>query len=156
MAKTGGGLLMYRRKEGVPEVLLAHPGGPYFQNKNEGFWSVPKGIADKGEAGAQLLDVAKREFTEETGLKSEGEFIHLGTMRHPGKTVEVWAFEGDCDPSKTTSNTCFIEWPPRSGKRLEIPEVDRTDFFTLEEARHKLEHYQAFAIDALEKYLATL
>ena len=157
MSKTGAGLLMYRKRGGIPEVLLVHPGGPFFKNKDDGVWSVPKGLADNGEAGGELLSVAKREFEEETGVKPVGNFAHIGAMRRSdGKKVEVWAFEGDCDPSRITSNTIEIEWPPRTGKKLEIPEVDRADFFTLEEARKKLYPYQAPIIDLFEKYLASL
>lgn len=148
---------MYRKSRGVPEVLLVHPGGPFFKNKDDGVWSVPKGLADNGETGEELLEVAKREFEEETGVKPEGVFERIGTMRRSdGKTVEVWAFEGDCDPSKITSNTIFIEWPPRTGKKLEIPEVDRGAFFTLEDARKKLYPYQAPIIELFEKHLASL
>lgn len=148
---------MYRRSGGVPQVLLVHPGGPFLQNKDDGVWSVPKGLADDGEMGEALLDVAKREFEEETGVKPEGDFAHIGVMRRSdGKTVEVWAFEGDCDPSRIKSNTIEIEWPPRTGKKLAIPEVDRAGFFALEEARVKLYPYQAPIIDVFERYLASV
>jgi predicted NUDIX family NTP pyrophosphohydrolase len=158
MAELGAGLLMYRKRNGTTEVLLVHPGGPFFKNKDDGYWSVPKGVADDGESGERLLDVAKREFEEETGVKPEGEFAHIGIIvrKSDKKTVEVWAFEGDCDPAKITSNTIFIDWPPRSGKKLEIPEVDRGAFFTLPEARMKLARYQAPIIDDLEQYLKAL
>ena len=137
-------------------MLLVHPGGPFFKNKDDGVWSVPKGLADNGEAGEELLSVAKREFEEETGVKPEGTFARVGTMhRSDGKTVEVWAFEGDCDASAITSNTIEIEWPPRSGKKLEIPEVDRAAFFTPEEARVKLYPYQAPIIDAFVRFYAS-
>lgn len=144
---------MYRKSRGVPEVLLVHPGGPFFKSKDDGVWSVPKGLADNGETGEELLEVAKREFEEETGVKPVGTFEHIGAMRRSdGKTVGVWAFEGDCDPSKITSNMIFIEWPPRTGKKLEIPEVDRGAFFTLEDARKKLYPYQAPIIDIFERF----
>ncbi len=156
MAKIGAGLLMYRKSEQGSEVLLVHPGGPFFQNKDAGVWSIPKGLADNGEVGEQLLDVAKREFEEETGVKPIGTFDYLGFIcrRSDGKTVEVWTFEGSCDPTKITSNKIQIEWPPKTGKKLEIPEVDRAAFFTLEEARIKLYPYQAPIIDRFEKYVA--
>jgi predicted NUDIX family NTP pyrophosphohydrolase len=145
---------MYRWRCHGPEILLVHPGGPYFKNKDHGAWGVPKGEADLGEAGAQLLDVAKREFQEETGIKAEGNFHYLGRLSQGGrKTVEVWAFEGDCDPAAVVSNTILIEWPPRSGKQLEIPEVDRAQFFTLEEARGKLFSYQLPLLDLLQQHL---
>ena len=151
MGKTGAGLLMYRKHNGVPEVLLVHPGGPYFKNKDDGAWSIPKGIAENDE-GEALLEVAKREFEEETGVKPYGEFTYVDTIRRKdGKTVAVWAFEGDCDPAAIKSNTIEIEWPPKTGKKLEIPEVDRAGFFTLEEARVKLYPYQVPIIDAFEK-----
>ncbi|MDB5190141.1 MAG: hydrolase [Parcubacteria group bacterium] len=154
MASIGAGLLMYRKNDGIPEVLLVHPGGPYFQNKNDGYWSVPKGIAEVGEEGERLLETAKREFEEETGIKPEGDFTYVGIMkRRDGKTVEVWTFEGDCDVATIISNTCVIDWPPKSGNKLEIPEVDRAEFFTLEQARKKLSGYQVPIIDLFEDYL---
>lgn len=157
MPETGAGLLMYRKTERGPEILLVHPGGPFFQNKDIGVWSLPKGLADNGETGEQLLGVAKREFEEETGIKPIGVFNHLGTMHRSsdGKMVEVWVFEGDCDPKKITSNKILIEWPPYTGNKIEIPEVDRADFFDPEEARKKLYPYQAPIIDVFEKYLTS-
>ena len=157
MPKLGVGLLMYRKGEQGPEVLLVHPGGPFFKNKDEGVWSLPKGLADSGEVGEQLLEVAKREFEEETGIKPIGHFDYLGSIRRrsDGKTVDVWTFAGDCDPATVTSNTIIIEWPPKTGKKLEIPEVDRADFFPLEHARTKLCSYLVPVIDLLEKHLAS-
>jgi len=157
MSKLGAGLLMYREGNQGPEVLLVHPGGPFFKNKDAGVWSLPKGLADEGEVGEQLLDVAKREFEEETGVKPVEPFDYLGSIRRrsDGKTVEVWAFEGDCDPAEATSNKILIEWPPKTGKKLEIPEVDRAAFFTLEQARTKLCPYLAPVIDLFEKYLVS-
>lgn len=142
---------------GTHSIPRANATGYLCVNKDDGVWSVPKGLADNGETNEDLLGVAKREFEEETGVKPKGTFAHIGTMhRSDGKTVGVWAFEGDCDPSKITSNTILIKWPPRIGKQLEIPEVDRTDFFTLEEARVKLYSYQVPIIDLFEKHLASL
>ena len=148
---------MYREGDQGPEILLVHPGGPFFKNKDKGVWSFPKGLADDGEVGEQLLEVAKREFKEETGVSPVGPFDYLGCIRRrsDGKTVEVWAFEGDCDPARVTSNKIIIEWPPRTGKQLEIPEVDRAAFCTLEQARTKLSPYLVPVIDFFEKYLAT-
>ncbi|MHB1207275.1 MAG: NUDIX domain-containing protein [Rhodospirillaceae bacterium] len=149
------GLLMFRRTARGPEVLIVHPGGPFFKNKDLGVWSIPKGEADQGEVGGRLLDVARREFEEETGIAPKGGFVHLGAVRQGRrKIVEVWAFEGDCDPAAITSNTIFIAWPPGTGRKLKIPEVDRAQFATLPEARKKLLAYQAPILDALERYLA--
>lgn len=146
-----GALLMYRIKNGEPQVLLVHPGGPYWQSKDEGVWSIPKGTAESHET--DMLKVAQREFEEETAIKPVGTFVPLGTVERPGKTVHVYAFLGDCDPSKIQSNTTMIEWPPKSGKRIVIPEVDRAAFCTLEEARVKLNGYQVPAINRLEKLI---
>ena len=157
MAKIGAGLIMYRMKGARPEVLLVHGGGPYFKNKDDGAWSIPKGLAENGETAEQLLEVAKREFEEETSFTPEGEFHYIGSVkRQDGKVVEAWAFEGDCDPTKIKSNTTTIEWPPRSGKQLEIPEVDRAAFFTLAEARRKLWPYQVSLIDQFEQWFKTI
>jgi predicted NUDIX family NTP pyrophosphohydrolase len=127
---------MYRVREGILEVLLVHPGGPYWVRKDAGAWFIPKGEVAPGEDDAAA---AIREFTEETGLKPHGPFLMLGAVRHKsGKTVTAWAFEGDCDPSALTSNTFSIEWPPRSGKLRDFPEVDRAAFFTVKGAKQKM------------------
>ena len=130
---------MYRIKAGEPEVFLVHPGGPFWKNKDVGVWSIPKGEIDGAE---DLLAAAEREFEEETAVKPSGPFSYLGTVERPGKIVHAWAFQGDCDPAKIKSNTIMINWPPRSGKQLESPEVDRAGFFTLVEAKEKLIPYQ--------------
>lgn len=136
MAKKSAGLLMYRIRNSDLEILLVHPGGPYWKKKDDGAWFIPKGEVGAGENEA---DAAKREFEEETGLKPRGPFIDLGSVRHKGgKNVAAWAFEGDCDPSALTSNTFSIEWPPHSGQQQEFPEVDRAEFFTVEAARDKM------------------
>lgn len=136
MAKRSAGLLMFRKKGGELEVFLVHPGGPFWAAKDAGAWTVPKGEYVEGE---EPLDAAKREFTEETGFMAEGEFIDLGAVRQTsGKVVNAWAFEGDCEPEKLVSNFCEIEWPPRSGKKKQIPEVDRGAWFTLAQARQKI------------------
>jgi len=136
MAKRSAGLLMYRRKGGELEVFLVHPGGPFWAGKDAGAWTVPKGEYVEGE---EPLDAAKREFAEETGFEAKGEFIDLGTVRQTsGKIVNAWAFEGDCDPGKLVSNTCEIEWPPRSGKQRSFPEIDRVAYFSLTTARRKI------------------
>jgi predicted NUDIX family NTP pyrophosphohydrolase len=142
MKKISAGLLMYRKKDHKIEVLLVHPGGPFYKNKDDGVWDIPKGEAEEGES--DLLKVAQREFEEETSFKvtdtSGGGvlFRELGFVEKPNKIVHIWAFEGDCDYTKIKSNTTKIEWPPRSGKMMEIPEVDRAEFFTLDEAKKKV------------------
>jgi predicted NUDIX family NTP pyrophosphohydrolase len=147
MAKRSAGLLMFRRTGAELEVFLVHPGGPFWTGKDAGAWTVPKGEYVDGE---EPLDAAKREFTEETGFTAKGKFIDLGTVRQTsGKIVNAWAFEGDCDPGKLKSNFCEIEWPPRSGKKLEIPEVDRGAWFGLSEARKRILKSQEPFLDVL-------
>lgn len=153
MAKRSAGLLMFRRKGGELEVFLVHPGGPFWAAKDAGAWTVPKGEYMDGE---EPLEAAKREFAEETGFPAQGEFIDLGTVRQTsGKIVNAWAFEGDCDPAKLRSNLCEIEWPPRSGKKREIPEVDRGAWFTLDQARAKILSSQVGFLDVLERKLGS-
>lgn len=136
MAKTSAGLILYRMQSGGLEVLLVHPGGPFWGKKDEGAWFVPKGELNVGE---EPLAGAKREFEEETGLKPEGEFLALGSVKQKsGKTIVAWAFEGDCDPSSIKSNTFSIEWPPKSGRQQEFPEIDRAGFFTVPQAKAKM------------------
>ncbi len=136
MPKVSAGLIMYRMRGGEIEVLLVHPGGPFWAKKDVGAWFVPKGEAKPDE---DLFSAAKREFTEETGLRAEGKFLELGSVKHKsGKMVTAWAFEGDCDTASIKSNTFTMEWPPRSGKRKEFPEVDRAAFYTVEAAREKM------------------
>jgi predicted NUDIX family NTP pyrophosphohydrolase len=152
MAKRSAGMLMYRRREPGVEVFLAHPGGPYWVNKDMGAWTIPKGEYLDGE---DPLEAAKREFQEETGFPAEGVFVPLGEVKQPnGKLVTAWAFEGDCDPSKLTSNTCLVDWPPRSGRQLEIPEVDRGAWFTVPEARERIMSGQRPFLDRLMKHLS--
>jgi len=125
--------MMYRRVDAQVEVFLVHPGGPIWAKKNEGSWTIPKGEYEPDE---EPLGAAKREFLEETGFTTRGDFVDLGSIRQKsGKIVVAWAFEGDCDPEGLVSNICEIEWPPRSGKRLEIPEVDKGRWFPMEQAR---------------------
>jgi predicted NUDIX family NTP pyrophosphohydrolase len=152
MAKRSAGLLMFRRKGGELEVFLVHPGGPFWAGKDAGAWTVPKGEYVDGE---EPLNAAKREFSEETGFEAKGdEFIDLGTVRQTsGKIVNAWAFEGDCDPEKLVSNFCDIEWPPRSGRKIEIPEVDRGAWFTLGDARKRILKSQEGFLDALGERL---
>jgi len=150
--KTSAGLLMYRIKEGKHEVLLVHPGGPFWKNKDLGTWSIPKGEQDEGET--DLLEVAKREFKEETGFEPNPPFVSLGSVkRKDGRPIYAWAFEGDYDPAGLKSNTIFIDWPPRSGKKMEIPEVDRAAFFSLEEAKQKVSAAQVGLLEEFEKHV---
>jgi predicted NUDIX family NTP pyrophosphohydrolase len=133
---------MYRIRNGELQVFLAHPGGPLFQNKDEGFWTIPKG--EPPEGGEILLDTAIREFEEETGLKPHEPYLELGSIRQKGgKTVHAWAFKGDCDESHSvSSNTFEMEWPPHSGRRQSFPEVDSALFFSLPDAKRKLKDAQ--------------
>jgi predicted NUDIX family NTP pyrophosphohydrolase len=141
MKRVSAGLLMFRRNATGVEVLLVHPGGPFWQKKDLGAWSIPKGEYTDGEAA---LAAAKREFEEETGMKPDGEFIPLNQITQPnGKVITAWAFEGDCIPVEIHSNVFSMEWPPKSGKMSEFPEVDRADWFTLEEARTRILKGQA-------------
>jgi len=127
---------MYRLREGVLEVLLVHPGGPFWANRDLGGWTIPKGEIGPDE---EPLVAAQREFAEETGGTSHGPFIPLTAIRQrAGKTVHAWAFEGDFDPALLRSNKFTVEWPPRSGQQREFPETDRAGWFTLEAAREKL------------------
>ncbi|QMV18862.1 NUDIX domain-containing protein [Granulicella sp. 5B5] len=132
-AKRSAGLLMYRRDAGNLEVFLVHPGGPFWAKKDKGSWTIPKGEYGDDE---EPLAAAQREFQEETGFVAAAPFVELGSVRQKsGKLVTAWAFEGDYDPVDLVSNTCEIEWPRGSGKRLEIPEIDRGMWFSLESAR---------------------
>lgn len=141
--------MMYRMRGGRVELLLVHPGGPFWNKKDAGAWSIPKGEISAGE---DELDAARREFSEETGIFPQGEFIPLGQIvQKGGKVVRAWAFEGDYDPATLKSNTFTMEWPPRSGKQQEFPEIDRAAFFTPEEARIRINPAQAEFIDALER-----
>ncbi|HEY5381636.1 MAG TPA: cyclodeaminase/cyclohydrolase family protein [Acidobacteriaceae bacterium] len=147
MPKRSAGLLMYRRVAGELEVFLVHPGGPIWAKKDKGAWTIPKGEYEREESP---LVAARREFEEETGFQAGGEFVELGTVKQKsGKLVTAWAFEGDCDPAKLKSNTCQIEWPPRSGRRLEIPEVDRGRWFPIEEAGQYIREEQRSLLDTL-------
>jgi len=136
MAKKSAGLLMYRRRHGVLELFPAHPGGPFWKKKDAGSWSIPKGEYTPPE---DPLEVAKREFQQETGSKVSGEFIPLTPRKQPsGKIIAAWAFQGDCDASAIKSNTFLMEWPPRSGKQQEFPEVDRGGWFSVPVAKEKI------------------
>ena len=130
--RRSAGILLFRRRAGL-EVFLVHPGGPFWAQKDLGAWSIPKGEYTGEEAA---IDAARREFGEETGFAVDGEFLELGyVMQKGGKHVTAWGVEGDCDAELMKSNTCEIEWPPRSGKQIEIPEVDRGKWFGIVEAK---------------------
>ncbi len=129
------GLLVFRRKGTTVEVLLVHPGGPFWKRKDLGTWSLPKGEYE----GEDALVAAKREFQEETGLTVEGDLISLGEIRQPSrKIITLWAIEGDVDAGSVRSNTFIMEWPPKSGQKQEFPEIDKADWFPLREARSKI------------------
>jgi predicted NUDIX family NTP pyrophosphohydrolase len=148
MASASAGVLMYRRTDRGLEVLLAHPGGPFFVKKDAGGWTIPKGEPAPGEA---LEAAAAREFTEETGLPVTGPLASLGEVRQKGgKTVHAWAFEGDLPPGYVPASNAFrVEWPPRSGRLQRFPEVDRAEFFQVPEARAKINPAQRPLIDRL-------
>ena len=145
--KRSAGLLMYRNSLDKIEVFLVHPGGPYWSKKDEGFWTIPKGEYEPDE---EPLAAAIREFQEETGFDVSGPFLELGSVQQKsGKIVTAWAFEGDCEPAELVSNTCEIEWPPRSGKKMVIPEIDRGDWFSLARAKKLIRNEQIPLLDVL-------
>ncbi len=147
MAKTSAGLLPFRWRGGRLEVFLVHHGGPFWAKKDDGAWSIPKG---ETEAGESLLEVAVREFLEETGFAASGPFTDLETVRQSGgKVVQVWSFQGDFDPARLRSNEFLMEWPPRSGRMRSFPEVDRGAWFDLREARCKILKGQTPFLDRL-------
>jgi predicted NUDIX family NTP pyrophosphohydrolase len=147
--KVSAGLLVYRMRGGEPEVFLVHPGGPYWKNKDEGAWSIPKGECDPE---VDLLREARRELFEETGMEVKGDFRRMTPVRQAGgKLVHAWAVEGDFDPTELKSNTFRMEWPPRSGQWREFPEVDRGEWFTCSAARQKLLKGQRPLVDELER-----
>jgi len=138
---------MYRFCDGNLQVLLAHPGGPYFHNKEDLCWTIPKGEPEPGE---DLFLAARREFEEETGLKPRGTFLPLKSVRQKGgKIVHAWAIEGDCDPTILQSNRFSMEWPPKSGQNQWFPEVDRIEFFDLLTARRKIKAGQELLLEEL-------
>lgn len=138
-SQTSAGLLAYRRRAGL-EVLLAHPGGPFWVKKDAGAWTIPKGVAD---ADADALSAARREFTEETGFVASGELLPLRSVRQrSGKTVMAWAVEADFDLAGFTSNSFEMEWPPRSGRRKSFPEIDRLAWFDYDAGLKKIIAYQ--------------
>ncbi len=149
--KVSAGILVHRTGERGLEVLLAHPGGPLWAAKDEGAWSIPKGELDSAEDPERA---ARREFAEETGVSVEGELTALGRVRlKSGKEVYAWAWRRDLDAAVLASNTFTMEWPPRSGRRAEFPEIDRFAWFPLEEARAKVNPAQVAFIDRLEELI---
>jgi predicted NUDIX family NTP pyrophosphohydrolase len=146
MAKRSAGLLIYRMRPSGPEVLLVHPGGPFWARKDDGVWSIPKGLYDEEDP----LVAAKREFEEETGCKPQGNFVALGSFTQPGgKVITAWAVEGDFDLAKFSSNSFLMEWPPKSGRMKEFPEADRAGWFGPAEALRKILQGQAPIVHAL-------
>jgi predicted NUDIX family NTP pyrophosphohydrolase len=147
MAKKSAGLLLFRRTPAGVEVLLVHPGGPLWAKKDEGAWSIPKGEIDADE---EPLAAARREFEEELGSPVSGEFIALAPIRQAsGKVVHAWAVEADFDPATFTSGMFSMEWPPRSGRQQEFPEVDRAEWFFIDDARRKINKAQIELLDQL-------
>ena len=148
MPKTSAGLLLFRETSGELEVLLVHPGGPFWSKKDDGAWSIPKGEFEEGE---DPLDAARREFVEETGAAAPGEAVPLGQIRQAGgKVVHAWAVRGDFDPALLRSNTFLLEWPPKSGRMREFPEVDRAGWFPIAVAKRKILKGQAEFLDRLQ------
>ena len=151
---VSAGLLLFRRATppaGALELFLAHPGGPFWAHRDDGAWTLPKGVVNAGE---DLLAAARREFEEETGLRPSGPFLPLGSIRQKaGKTVHAWAWEGDADPARVTSNSMRTEWPRGSGQWLTFPEVDRCAWFDPDVARVKLNPAQAEFVGRLEAAL---
>ena len=149
--KASSGLLTYRFRNGTVEVFLIHPGGPYWKSKDEGAWSIPKGGFSPPE---DALDAARREFREETGYEASGPFHPLTPVKQSSyKIVHCWSAEGDYDASNIQSNTCPVEWPPHSGKMIDVPEADRAEWFNLETARKKILKGQVPFLDELEQLL---
>jgi predicted NUDIX family NTP pyrophosphohydrolase len=147
MTIHSAGLLLYRIRDGILEVFLVHPGGPFWEKKDLGVWSIPKGEIDEGE---DPLEAARREFKEETGFWPEGIFRELAPVRQrSGKIVHAWAVQGDCDPAAVRSNTFTMEWPPRSGTQQEFPEVDRGGWFAVNLAKEKILEGQRGLLDEL-------
>lgn len=149
MSKKSAGILMYRQKNDQLEVLLVHPGGPFWKKKDLGAWSIPKGEFEDEDA----LSAAKREFEEEIGMPIDGEMIALTPQEQKaGKVVHAWAVEGDLNPEEIRSNTFEMEWPPRSGKKQEFPEIDKAEWFPVHEALQKINQAQAtFIRELIEK-----
>lgn len=149
--KNAAGLLLYRRRGELLEVFLVHPGGPFWAKKDAGAWSLPKGEIGEDE---DPLQAAKREFTEETGFPIEGEFRPLEPIKQPGgKVVQAWAIEANCDPAQVRSNVFTMEWPPKSGRTQQFPEVDRAEWFAVTESRKRIIAAQINFLDQLVSVL---
>jgi predicted NUDIX family NTP pyrophosphohydrolase len=147
MPEQSAGILMYRRRRRVPEFLLVHPGGPFWANKDDGVWSIPKGLFESGE---DAFAAAKREFEEETGQRADGEFLALGSFKQPsGKTIWAWAVEGDFDLTSFRSNMFSMVWPPKSGRVQQFPEADRAGWFGPLPALRKVTKGQVAIVEAL-------
>ena len=152
MTKRSAGILLFRKSHDGVELLLAHPGGPFWASKDAGVWSIPKGEYDETE---DAQTAARREMWEETGIVVSGQLIELGTYRQPsGKLVSAWATEGDFDPRDLKSNNCQVEWPPKSGRLIDVPEIDRAAWFSVEEALTKITKGQIPIVQALAKKLS--
>jgi predicted NUDIX family NTP pyrophosphohydrolase len=153
MVRLSAGLLLFRESAGSLEVLLVHPGGPWWANKDDGAWSIPKGGIGDGE---DAFDAARREFAEETGLTAEGPYLPLEPVRQSGgKLVHAWAMRGDCDVAALRSNSFTMEWPPRSGRQQSFPEVDRYAWLPIETAKQKILASQLPLLLQLQSNLAT-
>lgn len=154
--RTSAGIVLFRRTPSGIQILIGHPGGPFWTGRDAGHWTVPKGEADDGEVDDRdLLRVARREFREETGHDApEGDALALGWIRQKsGKRVHAWAIEGDLDPATARSNTFDLEWPPRSGRTIQVPELDRVAWVTPADARRMLKEAQVPFVDRLEEAL---
>jgi len=151
--KQSAGILLYRMRDGIPEVFLVHPGGPFWARKDAGAWSIPKG---EFEGGDDPLEAARREFLEETGSPIDGTFAALAPLKQrSGKVVHAWAVRGDIDASCIKSNSFSMEWPPHSGNQQEFPEVDKGGWFTITAAREKILAGQRGFLDELERMLGS-
>jgi predicted NUDIX family NTP pyrophosphohydrolase len=151
MAQSAG-ILLYRYRDGITEFFIVHPGGPFWRNKDAGAWSIPKGEFEEGE---EPLKAAQREFEEETGVRVEGEFIELKPVRQrSGKIVHTWGLNADINAEAIRSNTFSLEWPPKSKKFIEVPEVDRAGWFSFEDAKVKLNPGQVPILEELNRLAA--
>lgn len=153
MPKKSAGIILYRRKNYLPEVMLVHPGGPFWKNKDDGVWSIPKGEFNDDEAPQEA---AKRELKEETGIVVSGTLIELRPVKQIGKIVFAWAVQQDADITEITSNTFDLEWPPKSGKMQSVPEIDRAAWFTFQEARLKINAGQLPLLNELEDLILNI